>query len=153
MKVFISYGSADDQVTALRLQALGAVNGLAVFVPPVDTRQHPVTVLPQEIRQQLAEADVILGVVGTGFEEACRQEINTGITLRKSMMVMCNQEFEKTLRPHFSANLVVIDPANPDQTENAILLHLTTMDQNKKIALLALSTLVLGLFIFAVAHD
>ena len=30
MKVFISYGDFSDQVTALRLQALGAVNGLTV---------------------------------------------------------------------------------------------------------------------------
>lgn len=34
MKVFISYGDIADQVTALRLQALGAVNGLTVYVPP-----------------------------------------------------------------------------------------------------------------------
>jgi hypothetical protein len=39
MKVFISYGAAADQVTALRLQALGAVNGLTVYVPPAYTRQ------------------------------------------------------------------------------------------------------------------
>jgi hypothetical protein len=39
MKVFISYGDAGDQVTALRLQALGAVNGLTVYVPPAHTRQ------------------------------------------------------------------------------------------------------------------
>jgi hypothetical protein len=39
MKVFISYGDASDQVTALRLQALGAVNGLTVYVPPAFTRQ------------------------------------------------------------------------------------------------------------------
>ncbi len=39
MKVFISYGAAADQVTALRLQALGAVNGLTVYVPPAHTRQ------------------------------------------------------------------------------------------------------------------
>ena len=34
MKVFISYGSPADQVTALRLQALDAVKGLTVYVPP-----------------------------------------------------------------------------------------------------------------------
>lgn len=32
MKVFISYGGVADQVTALRLRALAAVNGLSVFV-------------------------------------------------------------------------------------------------------------------------
>ncbi len=34
MKVFISYGDTGDQVTALRLQALGAVHGLTLYVPP-----------------------------------------------------------------------------------------------------------------------
>jgi hypothetical protein len=153
MKVFISYGNAADQVTALRLQALAAVNGLAVFVPPVHTRQGPMKVLAPEIHQQVAQSDVILGVVGAGLEEACSLEMNTGITLRKSMIVMSNPEFEKTLRPHFGPNLVVIDPANPAQTETAILQRLTTMDQNKRMALLALGTLALGLLIFTVAKD
>jgi hypothetical protein len=39
MKVFISYGDVSDQVTALRLQALAAVNGLTVYVPPAHTRR------------------------------------------------------------------------------------------------------------------
>ncbi len=111
------------------------------------------TVLAPEIQQQVAQSDVILGVVGSGLEDACSLEMNTGITLRKSMIVMSNPEFEKTLRPPFGPNLVVIDPANPAQTETAILQRLTTMDQNKKMALLALGTLALGLLIFTVAKD
>jgi hypothetical protein len=153
MKVFISYGSAADQVTALRLQALAGVNGLTVYVPPANTRQSPMTVLPPEIRKKLTDGDVILGVVGAGLSQACSLEMNTGITLRKEMIVMANPEFEDTLRPPFGAKLVVIDPGNPAQTESAILQHLTTMDQNKKMALLALSTLALGLLMFAVAKD
>jgi hypothetical protein len=38
MKVFISYGEAAGRVTALRLQAMGTVNGLTVYVPPAFTR-------------------------------------------------------------------------------------------------------------------
>ena len=34
LKVYISYGTVQDQVTALRLQALAAVNGLSAYVPP-----------------------------------------------------------------------------------------------------------------------
>ena len=48
MKVFISYGDASDQVTALRLWALGAVNGLTVYVPPAFTRQDAPTLLDPE---------------------------------------------------------------------------------------------------------
>src|SRR5260370_34585636 len=113
MKVFIAYGSAADQVTALRLQALASVNGLTVYVPPAHTRQDPMTVLAPEIRQQLAEADVILGVVGAYWVEACRQEMNTGLALRKEMIVISNPESENALRPHFGDKLVVINRNNP----------------------------------------
>jgi hypothetical protein len=73
MKVFISYGAAADQVTALRLQALAAVNGLTVYVPPAYTRQDIPTLLDPEAGQKLHEAEVILGIVGAGLTEACRR--------------------------------------------------------------------------------
>lgn len=61
MKVFISYGDAADQVTALRLQALGAVNGLTVYVPPAYTRQGLATLLDPEAAQKLNDAEVVFG--------------------------------------------------------------------------------------------
>ena len=73
MKVFISYGAAADQVTALRLQALAAVNGLTVYVPPAYTRQGVLSVLDPDAVQKLQEADVVLGVVEAGLTDACRQ--------------------------------------------------------------------------------
>ncbi len=82
MKVFISYGSAADQVTALRLQALGAVNGLTVYVPPAYTRKSSAVLPDPESSQKLSEADVILGVIGAGLSEACRQELNVSRTLQ-----------------------------------------------------------------------
>ena len=97
MKVFISYGSIADQVTALRLQALAAVNGLTVFVPPAYTRQV-VPVLEPETGQKLNEADVILGVVGgTGWMDACTQELNAGIELKKNTIVMSDPALEVVL--------------------------------------------------------
>ena len=68
MKVFISYGDAADQVTALRLQALAAVNQLTVYVPPAHSRQ--LVLLSPESAQKLGEAEVILGVIGNGLTEA-----------------------------------------------------------------------------------
>src|ERR1700733_11253659 len=118
MKVFISYGSIADQVTALRLQALAAVNGLTGYVPPAYTRQNLPAVLEPETRQKLNDADVILGVVGgAGWTEACTQELNAGIELRKNMIVMSDPALAPLLQPHFGTNLVVVDPANPDQAE------------------------------------
>jgi hypothetical protein len=62
MKVFISYGSIADQVTALRLQALAAVNGLTVYVPRAYTRQSFPAVLEPETGQKLKEADSFWGL-------------------------------------------------------------------------------------------
>lgn len=153
MKVFISYGSAADQVTALRLQALAAVNGLTVYVPPAYTRRDSHVVLdPQsELGQKLHEAEIILGVIASGLTEACWQELNAGVALRKTTIVMSDPVFAAQLQPHFGTNLVVIDPANPDRAELGIVEHLKVVDadQNAKKALLALGTLALGLLIFA----
>jgi len=151
MKVFVSYGSVADQVTALRLQALAAVNGLTVYVPPIHTRQNSPNLLVPETTQRLKESDVILGVVQTALTEACKQELNTGLTLKKNMLVMAGLGIAPQLRPHFQSNLVEIDPTNPDQTEIKIVQHLKAMNaqKNAQIALLALVTLALGLLIFA----
>ena len=152
MQVFISYGSAVDQVTALRLQALGAVNGLNVYVPPAYTRQQRQTTLDSEVSQQLTSSDVILGVVGgVGLMEACRQELDASIRLGKNTMIMADQLVAPQLAPFFGANLVVLDPANPQGAEGAIVHQLLAMkaEENSKKALLALGTLALGLLIFA----
>ncbi len=151
MKVFISYGSIADQVTALRLQALAAVNGLQVYVPPAHTRQSSVPILPAESARMLNESDVVLGVIGTRLSNACSQELNTSVTIRKPTIVMADPIVAAQLQPIFGANLVVIDPANPDRAESGIVERLKTMnvEQNMKKALIALGTLALGLLIFA----
>ena len=153
MKVFISYGDVADQVTALRLQALAAVNGLTVYVPPARTRQASQMFLDPEAGQKLNEAELVLGLVGAGLTEACRQELNTGMALRKNMIVMSDPVFATQLQPFFGSNLVLIDPSNPDQAEIGIVQHLKAIDagQDAKKALLALGTLALGLLIFAPA--
>jgi hypothetical protein len=152
MKVFISYGAAADQVTALRLQALGAVNGLTVYVPPAYTRHAP-TLLDPEASQKLHEAEVVLGVVGAGLSQACLHELNTGMTLGKHLIVMSYPAFAAQFEPSFGSNLVLIDPANPGAAETGIMGYLKSIgaQQNTKKALLALGTLALGLLIFASA--
>jgi hypothetical protein len=150
MKVFISYGGAADQVTALRLQALAAVNGLTVYVPPAYTRQVGQTMIDPQASQKLAESDVVLAVIGAGLTESCRQELNRSFALRKTAIVMCHPLFAPQLQV-FVSDLIVIDPANPDVAELEIVQHLKAVDaeQTTKKAILALGTLALGLLIFA----
>lgn len=146
MKVFISYGALPDQVTALRLQALGAAHGLIVYVPPAYTRQGFAPVHHADAQAKLMETDVVLGVLGTGLTETCRQELNTGLTLKKNMIVMASPHLAPGLGATFGANLVLIDPQDPGATERAIVEHLTGMhtQQNTKNAR-ALGLLTVGL--------
>jgi hypothetical protein len=105
----------------------------------------------RSLDKKLNEADVILGVVGAGLSEACRQELNTSRTIQKPTIVMADPLIAPQLQPYFGPNLIVVDPANPDRAELGIVQHLRTIDgqQNAKKALIALSTLALGLLIFA----
>jgi len=151
MKVFISYGATEDQVTALRLQALGVVNGLTIYVPPAHTRQGQQSLLEPQSAQKLREAEVILGVVVAGLSQACQAELNLAIGMGKAAIVMADPKFAPNLQPAFGPNLVVIDPANPASAELGIVQHLKAMNahQSATQALLALGTLALGLLIFA----
>ena len=153
MKVFISYGVAADQVTALRLQALAAVNGLSAFVPPAYTRDEILPGLDADVGQKLAASEVVLGVIGAGLSAACRNELSTGMLQAKHMIVMAHPAFAPELQLQFGPNVVVIDPSRPDRSELGIVDHLRQIDaqQNAKNALLALGTLALGLLIFAPA--
>jgi hypothetical protein len=131
------------------------VNGLTVYVPPAFTRQGIPDLLDPEAGQKLKEAEVVLGVVGAGLTEACRQELNAGLALHKNMIVMTYPASAPQLQPYFGSNLVVIDPANPGGAEVGIVQHLKTIDaqQGAKKALLALGTLALGLLILAPADQ
>ena len=151
MKVFLSYGSVSDQVTALRLQALAAVNGLTVYVPPIYTRHSDAVLLDPGSEQKLKEVDVVLAIVGSGVTESCRQELNTALAFAKPTIVMAEPVFAKALKPHFGANIVVMDPANPERAERGIVQHVKNIDaeESTKNALLALGTIALGLLIFA----
>lgn len=153
MKIFLSYGEAADQVTALRLQALGTANGLTIYVPPAHTRRGaPLT--DAQTLQKLAQAEIVLGVVTGGLAEACRQELNTAMTLGKNLIVMTSLQFYDDLQPVFSKNLVLVDPEQPADSERGIVQHLKQIDaqNDAKKALLALGTLVLGLMLLAPAE-
>ncbi len=154
MKVFISYGSTSDQVTALRLQALGAVNGLTIYVPPAFTREGIPQVLTQEANQKLQDAEVVLGIIGASLSAACSQELEVARTSRKNLVVMTYPPSAPQLEPFFGSNLVVIDPANPGAAEAGIMEYLKTVNAQKaaKNALLALGTLALGLLILTATN-
>jgi len=162
MKVFVSYGHTADQVNALRLQALGAVNGFTVYVPPAHTRQStdvlPITrpmgarrpqLLDPESAEKINESDIVLGVVGFGFSEACRLELNAAQTASKPTIVMANPGSAPLLQ-QLGWNVVEIDPMHPERAESEIVQHLKAVKAKRtKEALLAFGTLALGLLVVA----
>jgi hypothetical protein len=69
------------------------------------------------------------------------------------MLVMASPQSASLLQESFPSNLVVIDPANPEQTEREIVQHLRAVnaEKNAQRALVALGTLAFGLLMFAAA--
>jgi hypothetical protein len=151
LKVYIAYGTAADQVTALRLQAMGAVNGLAVYVPPAYTRKVTPVSLDTQSELSLREANVILGIITSSMSDACRQELDIAKSLGRKTIVMAGPPMAPFLEQHFPGNVLVVDAANPAQAESGIVQFLkkTELEQNAKVALLALGTIALGLLLFA----
>src|SRR5438445_12748535 len=101
MDVCMSYLGSADQVTALRVQALGAVNGLTIYVPPAHTRRSSGPVLDPEAVLKLTQADVVLGLVSSEFSEACREELELGRGNSKPMIVMADSQIARQLLPSF----------------------------------------------------
>jgi hypothetical protein len=154
MKVFISYGALPDQVTALRLQALGSAHGLTLYVPPAHTRNGYSSVFDSTSQVKLVESEVVLGVLGAGLSEMCRQELNVALQMRKNVMVMASAGLATGLAGTFSSNLVIIDPANPGAAEQRIVQWLAGLhgqQQGAKNAFLALGVLAVGLVLLSTA--
>lgn len=153
LNVYISYGTAVEQVTALRLQALATVNGLAVYVPPASTRTDsgPARELDPSSVRQLAESDVVLGVTTIGLSEACRLELNYGPNLGKRTIILAGPTLAQSFIPQFPGSVVTVDPQNPGAAEQEIVRYLSEFRLQKESsqALLALGTVALGLLIFA----
>jgi hypothetical protein len=151
LRIYIAYGTAADQVNALRLQALGAVNGLTVFVPPAFTRQDFSGELDPQSEQRLQESEIILGVLTVALSEACRRELNLGKQLGKKTVLISEPALASQLAPYFPGSVLVVDPANPANAEREIVQFLRDADlkEDAAKALLALGTIALGLSLFA----
>jgi hypothetical protein len=153
VNLYIAYGTTADHVTALRLQALAAVNGLNVYVPPVFTRETPEATLDPRSNVSLMQADAVLGVLRGAISETCRHELNLALSAKKNPIVMAEPALAKSLQSYFPGRLVVVDPAQPARAEGEIvqMLKKTKMEQENRKVLIALGTLALGLLLFAPA--
>jgi hypothetical protein len=151
LNLYIAYGAASDQTTALRLQALGAVNGINVFVPPAFTRMNGPASLDPHSESTLRTADVVLGIVTSAISESCRQDLNTAKALGRKTIVLAEPMIASQLEPFFPGNILMINPADPARAELGIVefLKKAELEQGARTALIALGTLALGLLLFA----
>ena len=131
LQIYIAYGAAHDHATALRLKALGAVNGLAVYVPPVPTRMNGHGSLDPESSTQLRESEIIVGVLTSEITQACVQELNLGKQLVKKCIVICEPQWAQQLSPYFPDGLLVLNPANPAEAETQLMNFLTAAKLQK----------------------
>ncbi len=84
-----------------------------MFVPAAYTREGFAPIYDADAQLKLVETDVVLGVLGTGLTETCRQELNMGLTLKKNMIVMASPNLAPGLGSTFGSNLVLINPQDP----------------------------------------
>jgi hypothetical protein len=150
MQVFISYSVAIDQLVALRLQTMAAVYGLTVYVPPATTRQTFDPDLSREVEDRLRESDVILAVMMHNPAASAVSEMNAALRYGKLLIPIVSPsvsaEYYAVFQPHFVLNL-----ADPSQTEGEIVKFLAEKQQtnHSQAALVALTTLALGLILFS----
>jgi hypothetical protein len=147
LKVYISYSSLDEQVTALRLQALAAVNGLVAYVPPAYTRKAGAE-LDENSKTKLLESDVVLGTVGGedpsgAWREECRiwsenNKLKILIAVGDQLGILDQQ----------GTTAVVVDATRPSAeavTRISSFLDSVPLSKEKQKTLLDLSLVALGL--------
>ena len=97
MKVFISYGKPEEQVTALRLQSLAAVSGITAYVPPVKNRLAETGKLSEPVKKKLRKSDVVFQITRYMMEDASGVEVQKAKQMRIPV-------FDRCLIPYVTKN-------------------------------------------------
>jgi len=115
LRVFISYGCAEDQVTALRVQAIAEASGIEVYCPPLFTRKQ-CEAPPQgfdvfgvqiawDWRDFMAGADAVLAIAGHGATQVFMDELSEARRLNKPIKLEYAIKCIPQLVPGLSAEL------------------------------------------------
>src|ERR1039458_1232386 len=120
MRVFISYSTALDQIIAFRLQTMAAVYGMTVYVPPATTRHQATAALIPEVQKELAESNVVLGVITQIPVSGAVSELAFALASGKLLIPIVSSTVPKEYYAHFLPHFVV-NPADPSQAEGQIV--------------------------------
>lgn len=148
MKVFLSYSTVEEQIMALRLQTLGAVYDLTVFVPPAGTRRTTSAELSKVVRDNIDNCDVVLGVMMQNPVAGAVSELSYALAKGKLVIPIVGPGVDVGVYQGFEH--FQLDPGDPSRTELAILGHLTNKKTSaeKKNVVLALASIAIGLALF-----
>ncbi len=149
MRVFISYGSEDDFVTALRVQAVAAAEGLDAIVPPQKTREAS-SFEDHYHHVDVQSSDVVLGIALQGVSPQMEWELQRACSDRNRLILRSpgiGDEFEQ-LYP--GKSIILGDAAWPD-TEALIskAVESTSLDSGARRALLGMVLMAAGLHLMA----
>lgn len=112
--VYISYSTPEEQVIALRLQALGTASGLAVFIPAVFTRMPGYQTLGVDTSFQLDYAQLVVAIALTDIRAAFMHDVERARLLGRPTVIFASCTTQGALRASYPfANIVAVDAQNP----------------------------------------
>lgn len=150
--VYISYGRQEDQVVALRLQALGTAHGLTIFVPPPFTREPNFAFGTSTAMMKLQASNIVIAIALAAPSSVQLHEIMTAKLTYKQLFILASPlvaqwGLSDELKPH----VIRLDPANPGSAEQEIITRVRSllMDQENSTILLGLLTVAVGLMLLS----
>jgi hypothetical protein len=144
------YGAPDDQVTALRAQTLGAVQGFEIYVPPAHTRKSHK--LDSASRKALRESEAFLGILNfpPNASDVCREERQIALDNKLMMVQLAEPDGDIQFllaSQNGMEDATIVDIRQRDKTISRIenLLNSSTLDQPVRDRFEGLITTALGL--------
>lgn len=148
IRVFLTYGSDDDFVTALRVQAVAAAEGLDAIVPPKATRDLDPFGHHREV--DVFSSHVVLGIALRGVTPQLRWELKDS-RQQANVIILTSPEVGQELQRQYPGNTIVLGDDSWADTEARIssAVDSTTLDPAGKRSLLGMVLMAAGVHLMA----
>jgi hypothetical protein len=147
-RVFISYGSDDDFVTALRVQAVAASEGLDAIVPPRATRELDSAAHFDGV--DVSSSFVVLAIAMYGVTDQMRWELKRAMN-PEDVIILTSPEWGKDLGEQHPGKTIVLGSGRWAETEALIskVVDSTTLDEDAKRSVLGMVLMAAGVHLMA----
>lgn len=148
IRVFITYGSDDDFVTALRVQAVAVSEGLDAIVPPRTTRNLDIDRHFQDI--DVSSSHVVLGIAMSGVTDPMNWELQRAIH-GNDVIILTSPATGQDLERRYPGRTVLLGSTHVAETEALIskAVDSTTLDEAGKRSLLGMLLMAAGVHLMA----